>query len=159
MTATAAARRAAALGVTVVTAVAAAALVTGAVHGVRTAASLASDRSVASAELDDAYYACLATQVRSLVRPGQVVDLSQSDPGPWVTLAKAVLTENPVTADPSSAVAVLSLRELFDPEEAGSCLGSVVVARFPARGGHPAVVRVGSGASLTGPAPPPTPPL
>ena len=131
--------------------VASAALVLGAVHGVRSTAADADDSALASARVDVAYYACLAAQVHSLVRPGEVVAVSTADPGTWATLSKAVAPWAVITASPGQAVAVLSLQPRHG---GGACLGQVVVAR--ARDG---LVRRGTGASLPGDEPPPPTPL
>ncbi len=151
-------RRAAALVLTAATVVAVVAVGVGAVHGARTVAALSSPGSVASAALDDAYYACLATQVRSLVRPGTTVEVATADPGDWVTLAKATAPVATLTADPRRAVALLALRQTLDPETPGTCLGSLVVARFPAAGPVRRIA-TGRGASVTGTRLPPPPVL
>lgn len=140
-----------------VTLVAAAALVAGAVHGVRSAAVLSSDSQQAQARLDDEYYACLQTQAHSLVLPGTTVELSTSSPGDWATLAKATASWATLTDDPRRAAAELSLLDV-GTRTPGSCLGSVVVARYRGQQGRPGPVRVGTGASLVGGSgPPPTP--
>jgi len=136
---------------TAVAVAAATGLLVGTVHSIRATAEQAGTHQVTLAQLGDAYYACLATQAHSLVRPGQVVVVSDADPGNWATLAKAVAPWAVLTRDPGSAVAVLSLAPDHGP---GACLGSVVTARY--RDG--AVVQ-GSGATLPGNGPPPPPVL
>lgn len=135
----------------VVLCAAAAGLAVGAVHGARSAASLEGSRAVARAKLDDRYYACLTAQARTLVRPGQRVEISTADFGDWGTLAKAVAGWTVVTDARSRAAAVLSLEPRRGP---GACLGSVVVARYA-----DGTVRRGRGAALPGNGPPPSQPL
>lgn len=126
-------------------------LAVGAVHGARSADSLTGARSVALANLDDRYYDCLSTQVRSLVRPGRLVVISTANLGNWSTLGKAVAGWAVVTDERRRAVAVLSLAA---HHRSGACLGSVVVARY-----RDGTVRLGHGASVPGPGPPPAQPL
>ncbi len=126
-------------------------LAVGAVHGVRTTAALSDGAAVASGRLDVAYYDCLATQAHSLVGPGQTVVLSMANPGDWATLGKVVAPWARVSRDAGRATAVLSLEPKPGP---GSCLGDVVVARYPS-----GATRRGTGASLPGSGPPPATPL
>lgn len=126
-------------------------LVVGAVHGARSTATQADGHQVALARLDDAYYDCLATQVHSLVRPGQVVVVSTANPGNWVTLSKVVAPWAVMAEDRGRAVAVLSLGSRHGTD---ACLGSVVVARY-----RDGTVRDGTGASLPGDEQPPPPVL
>lgn len=128
---------------------AAATLGVGAVHGARLVPAEASDAQAAAWRLDAAYYRCLAVQARSLVAPGETVSVSRADLGAWGTLAKVVAPFAVMTDRPGHVV--LSLRH---QPGAGSCLGTVVVARTP--GGR---VEVGRGAAVAGPGPPPTTPL
>ena len=131
--------------------VAVAGLTVGAVHGARSSGAQADDEQVALAHLDVAYYDCLAAQVHSLVRPGQVVAVSTANPGNWATLAKVVAPWGTMTEDQRQAVAVLRMAPRHG---AGACLGSVVMARYPDGG-----VRVGTGGSLPGDEQPPMTPL
>jgi hypothetical protein len=131
--------------------VAVAGLAVGAVHGARSTAAQADDQQVALGQLDVAYYDCLAAQVHSLVGPGQLVVVSTADPGNWATLAKAVAPWAVMTEDRQRAVAVL---QMAPRRGTGSCLGSVVVARYP-----DGRTRVGTGGSLPGDEPPPMTPL
>ncbi|HEY7947714.1 MAG TPA: hypothetical protein VID75_08560 [Acidimicrobiales bacterium] len=124
-------------------------LAVGAVRGVRATAAQADPGEVSAWRLDLAYYDCLSTQAHSLVHRGETVDVSMSDPGLGVTLAKVVAPFAVITARPSGHV-VLTLVTRPGP---GSCLGSVVVARDPS-----GAVRDGRGGSLVGHRqPPPTP--
>jgi hypothetical protein len=107
------------------------------------------------AALDDAFYHCLDVQARSLIRPGEPVEL-RDDLADLVTLIKAVGSWVTIADPASSAVAQLSLRD--DVTGKGACLGTVVVARFPGPG-HSFTERVGTGASVAGMGPPPAPPL
>jgi len=127
-----------------------------AVRGNRTVAVQRDASTARDAALDNAFYHCLDVQTRSLISPGEpvVFDDNLSDlvtmikgVGSWVTIADPV----------SSAVARLSLRDGVTTGD--RCLGTVVVATYPSRGGHAPVVRVGSGASVPGHGPPPAPPL
>jgi len=131
--------------------VATVALAVGATAGARSAATLAGRPNVETARLDVAYYRCLTAQARSLVRPGQTVDVSMANVANWVTLSKAVVGWTPVTLYPNQAVAVLTMQPRHGP---GSCLGSVVVAYY--RDGR---VRQGTGGSLPGDEQPPSTPL
>jgi hypothetical protein len=108
-----------------------------------------------NAALDDAFYHCIDVQARSLVSPGQPVDLVDNL-GDLVTLLKGVGSWVTVADPPSSAVAQLSLRDGVPGN--GACLGTVVVARFPGPG-HSFTERVGTGANVPGTGPPPAPPL
>jgi hypothetical protein len=107
------------------------------------------------AALDDAFYHCLDVQARSLVRPGEPLEL-RDDLAHLVTLIKAVGSWVTIADPASSAVAQLSLRDGVKGN--GACLGTVVVARFPGPG-HSFTERVGTGASVPGTGPPPAPPL
>jgi hypothetical protein len=107
------------------------------------------------AALDDAFYHCLDVQARSLVRPGEPLEL-RDDLAHLVTLIKAVGSWVTIADPASSAVAQLSLRDSV--KDKGACLGTVVVARFPGPG-HSFTERVGTGASVPGTGPPPAPPL
>jgi hypothetical protein len=126
------------------------ALAVGAVHGGRAASAQGSPAQVSAWRLDAAYYGCLATQVHTLIGPGQVVDVSTADPGAWVTLDKVVAPFAVITTRRAGHV-VLTLANRPGP---GSCLGSVVVARGPS-----GVVRIGTGGSLGGHRMPPQTPL
>lgn len=108
-----------------------------------------------NATLDNAFYHCLDVQARSLVSPGQPVELV-NDLADMVTLLKVVGSWVTVADPASSAVAQLSLRD--NVKGKGACLGTVVVARFPGPG-HSFTERVGTGASVPGNGPPPAPPL
>jgi hypothetical protein len=122
----------------------------GAVHGARAQAAQAAPAETARWRLDVAYYDCLSAQVHSVVHRGQVVDVSTADPGAWGTLVKVVAPYAVVTTVRSGH----EVLTLASRPGAGSCLGSVVVARYPS-----GVVRVGTGASLPGAGAPPQTPL
>jgi hypothetical protein len=126
-------------------------LAVGAVHGARSSGAQADDQQVTLAQLDVAYYDCLAAQVHSLVRPGQVVVVSTANPSNWATLSKAVAPWAVMTEDQRRAVAVLSMSPRHG---ARTCLGSVVVARYA-----DGRIRVGTGGSLPGDEQPPMTPL
>jgi hypothetical protein len=121
-----------------------------AAHGVRTTVALAGDRSVATARLDDAYYHCLAVEAHSLARPGETVDVLNNDTAAGVTLGKAVAPWAALTTNAAKAGVLLTL---FPWHGDNSCLGSIVVARYPS-----GAVRLGTGQTLEG-GPPPQPPL
>ncbi|HXR27129.1 MAG TPA: hypothetical protein VN771_04645 [Candidatus Baltobacteraceae bacterium] len=104
----------------------------GAVRGIRATAAQADPTEVSAWRLDLAYYDCLSAQVHSLVHRGQTVDVSMTDPGPGVTLAKVVAPFAVITAHPSGHV-VLTLVTRRGPD---TCLGSVVVARDPSGAVH-----------------------
>ena len=116
-------------------------LVIGALAGLHSVNAQASAKQVHLSQLDDDYYACLAVQAHSLVRPGQTVELSPANPGAEGILAKVVASWTVITADRARAAAVLSLTL----PGTGSCLGSTVVATYPT-----GTVRRGTGASIRG---------
>ena len=107
-------------------------LAVGAVHAVRATAAQAAPAEVSAWRLDLAYYGCLSAQAHSLVHRGQTVDVSMTDPGLGVTLAKVVAPFAVITAHRSGHV-VLTLVLRPGP---GTCLGSVVVARDPSGAVH-----------------------
>jgi len=148
--ASAAAALAARGGAAVLACVCLGSLVVGAVHGGRAAAARETPSQVSAWRLDLAYYGCLSAQTHSLLRPGQVVDVSTADPGAWVTLAKVVAPFAVMTTRRPGHV-LLTLATRPGP---GSCLGSVVVAREPS-----GAVRLGTGGSLPGHRLPPQTPL
>lgn len=116
----------------------------------------ASAATVRDARLDDAFYRCLDTQVRSLVRPGQTVAFRAGNLGDLVTLLKASGSWATVADPPSGADVSLALRN--GTAAAGTCLGTVVVGTTRLPGGRE-IVRVGTGAEVAGHGPPPAPPL
>lgn len=126
-----------------------------AVRGDRTVGAQRAPTTVHDAALDDAFYHCIGVQTRSLVAPGQPVVIAAADLQDFVTLLKGAGSW--ITfADPTSHLVRLSLRN--GAGAPGTCLGTVVVARYPApHGGW--TVRVGTGASVAGNGPPPPPPL
>lgn len=123
-------------------------LAVGAVRGVRATTARAGPTEVAAWRLDLAYYDCLSAQAHSLVHAGETVDVSMTDPGPGVTLAKVVAPFAVIT-DRASGHVVLTLISRPGP---GTCLGSVVVARDPS-----GVVHQGRGSLLGHEIPPQTP--
>jgi hypothetical protein len=123
------------------------ALAVGAVHGGRSISALAGDHQVATSRLDNAYYDCLATQARSLARPGEAVDVLASNPSAWGTLVKVVAPWAVLTTDASRAEVTMTLAPR---RGTNTCLGSVVVARSPS-----GAVHYGTGATLFGGPPPP----
>ena len=126
-----------------------------AVAGTRTVSAQLHATAEHDAQLDDAFYACIDTQARSLVSPGQSVTLGPTNLSDLVTLLKAVGSWVTVADPPSSASAVLSRRPVHGH---GACLGTVVVATYPSSHGGTRT-RVGTGASVPGTGPPPAPPL
>ncbi len=132
-------------------------------QAVRGNAAVEAQRSPAAvhdAALDDAFYDCLSTQARSLVRPGEPVFLeaSRSDLAgfaDWVTLMKAIGSWVTFSDTPSGARVRVSVVDHVQARPA--CLGTAVVARS-VRQGKP-VVRHGSGADVPGSGPPPAPQL
>jgi hypothetical protein len=113
-------------------------------------------KTVHDAALDNAFYRCLDVQARSLVSPGQPVLIDPSNLADFITLLKGVGSWVRVADPPSSAVALLSLRDHV--QGGGACLGTQVIARFPGPH-HQVTVRVGSGDSVPGNGPAPAPPL
>ncbi len=131
------------------------ALAVQAIRANRTVSGQLGAATVRDATLDDAFYRCIGVQGRSLVSPGQPVLLAGGDLEDDITLLKGIGSWVTIADPPSSAVARLSLRHVGGP---GACLGTVVVARFVVPG-HGVVARVGTGASVAGPGPPPPTPL
>ena len=111
---------------------------------------------VADARLDDAYYACLDVQARSLITPSTPVRYRPgASLGEAVILNKAIgswITLSPKGHEPTE---FLGVRHTTGP---GACLGDVVTVRT--RGGDGTwIVRTGHGATVPGQGPPPAPPL
>jgi hypothetical protein len=127
-----------------------------AVRGDRTVGAQRRSTAVRDASLDDAYYHCIDVQTRSLVSPGQPVVIAAADLQDFVTLLKGAGSWITFADPVGRAEAKLSLRN--GVHASGACLGTVVVARYPAPGGG-TTVRVGTGASVAGDGPPPPPPL
>ncbi len=140
-------------GVAVAT-VAAGALGLQAVRGNRTVSAQVAAVAIRGAGLDNAYYHCLDVQTRSLVSPTDPVTFVGTNPYSVITLLQAVGSWVTVAAPPSTAVARLSLRY----GQGHGCLGTVVIAYVPGPHGSTSV-RVGSGADVAGPGPPPPTPL
>lgn len=120
------------------------ALAAGSVHLARQTTSVTAPAQVRQDTRDADYYRCLTVQAQSLVRPGQTVRV-EGDLSTIVTLGKVVGGWTAWSGQPH--LVQLSL----EPVPTGGCLGVAVVARFPSAGGGPPVVRVGHGASLSGP--------
>jgi hypothetical protein len=112
--------------------------------------------TVRNAQIDDAYYACLATQAHSLISPSTPVRYQ-----PDATLLEVVLLNKSVASwitvapEGTTPTALLGVVHTGGPS---SCLGDVVIAKVRQADGH-WVTRVGTGASLPGQGPPPAPPL
>ncbi len=139
----------------VVAVVAVVALTGQAVRGDRTVGVQLQNHTVHDAELDDAFYRCLDVQARSLVSPGEPVELVD-DLADMITLLKGVGSWVTIADPASAAKAQLSLRDGVSGP--GACLGTVVVAQYTGPEGR-THVRVGTGASVPGHGPPPAPPL
>lgn len=101
----------------------------GALDAGRVTTSLSAPAAVRSAEADDAYYACLDHEARSLVRPGQHVSLAGSNLDGWVTLGKVVGGWTDVTIEPVPGLIRLNLVTAAH----GACQGQSVVALSPGR--------------------------
>ena len=132
------------------------ALVGQAARGTQTVDVQLRSRAVHDAALDDAFYACLDTQAHSLVRPDQTVTLGGGNLADVVTMIKGFGSWVTVADRASRAEVVLTLHD--GSPGPGTCLGATVIATFRGPGGHD-VVRVGTGAEVAGPGPPPAPPL
>lgn len=132
------------------------ALVGQAVRGDRTVGVQLSAPAVRDATVDDAFYRCLDVQARSLVRPGQSVALRTDNLADVVTMIKGFGSWVTVADPASRADVVLTLRD--GPAGPGTCLGTRVVGTSTGPGGT-RVVRLGTGAQVAGPGPPPAPPL
>jgi len=111
--------------------------------------------TVHEAALDNAFYHCIEVQVRSLVGPGQPVEL-EGNVGDVINLLKAVGSWVTVAHSYAAALGVLTLTDnVHGPE---TCRGNVAQIRYlhPRNG---VVVRTGTGSSVPGTGPPPAPPL
>ena len=129
------------------------------VQATRANATISAQRSArvtADARLDEAYYACIDHQARSLITPKTPVAYRPgASLGEAVVLNKAVaswITLSPPGTEPSGW---LGLRHTGGP---GSCLGDVVTLRSRDAAGT-WTQRTGHGASVSGQGPPPAPPL
>lgn len=126
-----------------------------AVRGNRTVGVQRDERTMHATALDNAFYHCIDVQVRSLVRPGQPVDLRGGlydlvtllqASGSWITVA-----DRSSPADEQ----VFVVDGVGGP---GTCRGTVAkIAYREPHGGE--TVRTGTGASVPGTGPPPAPPL
>ena len=139
-----------------VLAVALIALVGQAVRGNRVVDSQLGAHAMHDASIDDAFYACIDTQARSLVKRGQTVTLGGDNLADVVTMIKGFGAWVPVADPASRADVTLALHD--GPGGPGTCLGTRVVGTYRGPGGR-SVVRFGSGASVAGQGPPPAPPL
>jgi hypothetical protein len=126
-----------------------------AVRGNRTVSVQRSALTIHDAALDDAFYHCIEVQARSLIAPGESVQL-RDDLADLVTLIKGIGSWATFADPPSSAAVQISLRN--NVAGPGACLGTVVVAMY-AKPTDGVKVRVGSGSSVAGKGPPPAPPL
>ena len=127
-----------------------------AVRGNRTVDAQLSARAEHDASVDDAFYACIDTQARSLVRPGQTVALGGDNLADVVTMIKGFGSWVTVADPASRADVVLTLHD--GAAGPGTCLGTRVVGTWRGPGGR-TMVRLGTGASVAGQGPPPAPPL
>ncbi len=127
-----------------------------AVRGNRTVGVQLAQHTVHDASVDNAFYACLDTQARSLVRPGQTVTLGGTNLADVVTMIKGFGAWVTVADGASDADVTLTLHN--GPGGPGTCLGTTVVATSRGTDGRP-VIRVGTGAQVPGDGPPPAPPL
>lgn len=127
-----------------------------ALRGSRTVAVQLAPRTVHNASIDDAFYACIGTQARSLVRPGQTVALGGVNLADVVTMLKGFGSWVTVADPASSADVVLSLHD--GTAAPGTCMGTRVVGTSHGPDGR-TVVRLGTGAQVPGQGPPPAPPL
>ena len=105
-------------------------LAVGSVHLAHQTTAVTDPAQVHSYQMDSHYYACLDTQARSLIHPGQPVRLTGNLPA-VVTLGKVVGGWAVLTT--SDHVVQLTLL----PAQAGGCYGFVVVGRFPDAGRRP----------------------
>jgi hypothetical protein len=146
--------------VTVVSALVAAVALVGlvgqAVRSDRSVDAQFSARARHDASVDDAFYACIDTQARSLVRPGQTVALGGDNLADVVTMIKGFGSWITVADPASGADVTLTLHD--GAAAPGTCLGTRVVGTSRGPGGR-TTVRLGSGASVAGQGPPPAPPL
>ena len=111
---------------------------------------------VADARLDDAYYACIATQAHSLISPSTPVRY-RPDVGivAVVVLNKAVAPWMRLSPAGTEPAGWLGLRRTSGPH---GCLGDQVTLSTRGADGR-WVVRGGHGAHIPGQGPPPAPPL
>ena len=146
--------------VTVVSALVAVAACVGlvgqAVRGSRSVDAQLASRAVHDAGVDNAFYACIDTQARSLVGPGQTVALDGTNLADIVTMIKGFGAWVTVADPASRAAVVLSLHD--GTAAPGTCLGTRVVGTYRASDGR-ITVHLGTGAQVAGQGPPPAPPL
>jgi len=139
-----------------VVSVALVALVGQAVRSSRTVDAQLAGRSVHDATVDDAFYACIGTQARSLLAPGQAATLGGDNLADVITMIKGFGAWVTVADPPSRADVVLTLH--VGPAAPGTCLGTRVVGTYRGPDGR-TTVRLGTGAQVAGQGPPPAPPL
>ena len=130
-------------------------LVAGVTHEERAVDHLGTKRQVATAELDDNYFLCIGTQLRSLVVPGEAVTLDSSNFANEVSLLQGAGAMLHVVNPADRSVPQLAL---VNRPGKGSCSGQVVVARSFGRRGN-VTERFGTGAFTPGSHPPPRPGL
>ena len=141
---------------TLVTAVALVALVGQAVRGSRAVDAQLASRSMHAAIVDNAFYACIDTQARSLVASGQTATLGGHNLADVISMIKGFGAWVPVADPASRADVVLTLHD--GKAAPGTCLGTRVVGTYRAIDGR-TTVRLGTGAQVAGQGPPPAPPL
>jgi hypothetical protein len=139
-----------------VAAVALVSLVGQAVRANRTVDAQLATRAVHDATVDDAFYACIDTQARSLVGPGQTVALGGDNLADLITMIKGFGAWVTVADPASRADVVLTLHDASAAP--GTCLGTRVVGTYRGPDGR-TTVRFGTGAQVAGQGPPPAPPL
>jgi hypothetical protein len=132
------------------------ALVGQAVRGSRTVDAQLATPSVRDATVDNAFYACIDVQARSLVAPGQTVTLGGDNLADVISMIKGFGAWVTVADPASRADVVLTLH--VGMAAPGTCLGTRVLGTYRGPGGHTRVRR-GTGAQVAGQGPPPAPPL
>jgi hypothetical protein len=127
-----------------------------AVRSSRTVDAQIATRSVQNATVDDAFYACIDAQARSLVASGQTATLGGDNLADVISMIKGFGAWVTVADPPSRADVVLSLHD--GRAAPGTCLGTRVVGTYLGPDGR-TTVRLGTGAQVAGQGPPPAPPL
>jgi hypothetical protein len=127
-----------------------------AVRGSRTVDAQLATRSLQNATVDDAFYACIDVQARSLVGPGQTVTLGGDNLADVISMIKGFGAWATVADPPSRADVILTLHD--GKAAPATCLGTRVVGTYRGPDGR-TIVRLGTGAQVAGQGPPPAPPL
>jgi hypothetical protein len=109
--------------------------------------SRSSSRQVVPWEQDASYWSCLAIEARSLVTPGERVEIDKQGLASKVILEKTVGGWTRLVSSAQDPSAILALESNHSQN---SCLGSVLVEYPPATGLRGTPEKIGSGGSDPG---------